>query len=100
MMCGEKYVKGQLKMELLKDENGTRFRLEGNFLKSPDHCQLLYEALELAANSDDLFKSHFEAMLEETIELTAKWEEGSSCIVEASEENEDDEDRSYQRGID
>lgn len=67
------YIPGTLELTKLSD---TRFRLEGNWSISnggSDHQQLIYEALEIAANSNDQFKAQFAAMCKEYLELTADW---------------------------
>ena len=67
------YVPGTLELTKLSD---TRFRLEGNWSidnGGTDHQQMIYEALEIAAHSNDKFKLAFKAMCEEYLELTKDW---------------------------
>ena len=66
------YIPGTLQLTKLSD---TRFRLEGNWSLVngvTDHQQLICEALEIAAKSDDLFKAQFQGMYDEYMELTFK----------------------------
>jgi hypothetical protein len=73
------YIPGQMTIERLP---GGRFKLEGNWALGPtqgsDHFQLLYEALEITAASDDKFKVTFKAMLDEYMTLTYDWDETPS----------------------
>lgn len=67
------YIPGTLQITKLSD---TRFRLEGNWSISnhgSDHQQLIYEALEIAANSTDQYAPQFKAMLAEYMAITADW---------------------------
>ncbi len=67
------YIPGTLELTKI---SATRFRLEGNWSMEnggSDHQQLIYEALEIAANSSDKFKAQFRAMCEEYLELTKDW---------------------------
>ena len=67
------YIPGTLELTKLSD---TRFRLEGNWSISnggSDHQQIIYEALEIAANSNDKYKLQFKSMCEEYLELTKDW---------------------------
>lgn len=67
------YIPGTLQITKLSD---TRFRMEGNWSiqnGGSDHLQLIYEALEIAANSSDQFKQQFRAMCDEQLKLTADW---------------------------
>lgn len=69
------YIPGTLQITKLSE---TRFRLEGNWSLAnhgSDHCQIIYEALEIAANSNDQYKAQFRAMCEEYLELTKDWVE-------------------------
>ena len=67
------YVKGQLTIE----KNGEgRFIMYGNWSelnRGTDHQQLIYEALEIAANSTDRYAPQFRAMCDEYLELTKDW---------------------------
>ena len=67
------YVVGQMKIELSEDRQS--FTLKGNALKdrSSDHFQLIYEALEIAANSKDAFKADFASMRDELLAQSADW---------------------------
>lgn len=76
------YIPGELSLERLPGPSGTiddstRFRLEGNWAagmaKGADHMQLIYEALEIAANSNDKFKQVFNAFVQEFMVLNADW---------------------------
>jgi hypothetical protein len=62
-----------LRLSKAEELSDTRFRLEGNWSignGGTDHQQMIYEALEIAAHSDDKFKLAFAAMCEEWLELT------------------------------
>ena len=69
------YIPGQMSIS----RNGHRFTLEGNWaigsVEGTDHMQLIYEALEIAAHSNDKFKKVFEAFVTEYMELTATWDD-------------------------
>lgn len=69
------YVPGTL--SIVRDSD-TRFTLTGNYqiagTHAADHFQLIYEALEIAAHSDDKFKPAFRAMCDELMGLTAHWD--------------------------
>lgn len=68
------YVTGSLKMTLNTDNT---FTLTGNCFfenRGTDHQQLIYEALEIAANSRDRFANQFRAMCNEYLELTKDWD--------------------------
>lgn len=59
---------------------GKRFTLEGDVDPSnlgSDHFQLIFEALSMAADSDDPFKQDFALMLSELTEQSADWPEQS-----------------------
>ena len=76
----QSYIPGQLKiMRNEPDSYSGKFTLEGNFTLGGncdvDHLQLIYEALEIAANSGDKFTPQFRAMLKEFMELTVDWDE-------------------------
>lgn len=67
------YIPGTLELHRI---SATRFRLEGNWSGAnggTNHQQLIYQALEIAANSSDQFKAQFKAMCEEYLELTKDW---------------------------
>ncbi len=76
------YKTGMLEIEKLSP---FRFRLEGNWMvgnrgDGADHMQLIYEALEIAAQSNlaltadwDAFKEDFKLMRDEFLALTADW---------------------------
>lgn len=63
------------KMKLVK--NGTRFTLEGDVWPNDDgsdHFQLIYEALEIAAHSQDKFAPEFHDMVSELMNMSADWD--------------------------
>ncbi len=68
------YIPGQLRVRRLSDR---LFCLVGNYCVQQnvgtDHQQLIYEALEIAANSDDRFAPQFRAMCDEYLKLTENW---------------------------
>jgi len=70
------YVPGSLE---LTREGETRFVMRGNYMiggtHAADHCQLIYEALEIAAHSNDPFANVFAAMRDEWLSLTETWDE-------------------------
>lgn len=73
----EPYKIGKLKITHLSN---NRFILEGDCNPkdhSSDHFQLIYEALEIAAHSDDKFASDYADMVAELMILTANWDEHS-----------------------
>ncbi len=64
------------KMTLTRD--GDRFTLTGDVMPSglgSDHYQLIYEALEMAAASDDKFAQDFSLMRDEIVSLSSDWDE-------------------------
>lgn len=66
------YVFGQMKLT----KNGNRFTLEGNVMPNQDdsdHFQLIYEALEIAAHSQDIFSSDFADMCAEFMNMSVDW---------------------------
>jgi hypothetical protein len=73
------YIPGGLTIERLNPGYSGRFRLEGNWAigraEGSDHFQLIYEALEIAAHSDDKFKKVFEAFVNEFMTLTEDWDQ-------------------------
>lgn len=76
----QSYIPGQLKITRNEpNSHSGKFTLEGNFMVGgncdADHFQLIYEALVIAANSDDKFAPQFRAMLKEFMDLTADWDE-------------------------
>ena len=69
------YIPGTLTIERTEP---NRFKLEGNWsvgLTATDHMQLIYEALEIAAHSNDKFKQVFAAFVTEFMELTSDWDD-------------------------
>lgn len=70
------YVRGSL---VIERETDSRFVLKGNYMlggtHTADHFQLIYEALEIAANSKDKFAPTFRAMCDELMDLTRTWDE-------------------------
>lgn len=68
------YVPGSLMIERSSD---GRFTLTGNYqiggTHPADHAQLIFEALEIAANSTDKFAPAFRAMCDEFMDLTLDW---------------------------
>lgn len=71
------YVRGSLIIKRQEPTTDGRFTLEGNFhvtkTMQADHFQLIYEALEIAAHSDDKFAPAFRAMCDELMDLTRDW---------------------------
>lgn len=71
------YVRGSLEVVRGEPEHANRFTLRGNYqivgTHTADHFQLIYEALEIAANSDDKFAPAFRAMCDELMDLTRDW---------------------------
>jgi hypothetical protein len=69
------YMGNQFTVERLPD---NRFRFEGNWsvgtVRGDDHFQLIYEALEIAAASNDKFKETFRKFGDELLEKTVDWE--------------------------
>ncbi len=63
------------RVSLMKDQSG-RFSLNGDF-DSPgreiDHFQLIYEALEIAGQSEDLYASQFQGLCREIGDLSSDW---------------------------
>lgn len=71
----KRYIPGQLKITKVNDD---RFVLEGNYMVrgiATDHQQLIYEALEIAANSTDQYAPQFRAMCDEYLDLTKHWDD-------------------------
>lgn len=70
------YIPGSLQVSRDSD---SRFTLQGNYMvgatHNADHMQLIYEALEIAANSDDKFAPTFAAFRDELLKLTEHWDE-------------------------
>lgn len=69
----QSYILGQLTIE---KDGDNRFVMRGNWadkIRGTDHMQIIYEALEIAANSNDPFAKFFEAMLKEFVDITEHW---------------------------
>lgn len=70
------YVPGSL---VITRQLDGRFTLEGNYqvvgTHAADHFQLIYEALKIAAHSNDKFKPAFRAMCDELMGLTSHWDD-------------------------
>ena len=71
------YVRGSLEIVRGEPEYANRFTLRGNYqiagTHTADHFQLIYEALEIAAHSNDKFAPVFRAMCDELMDLTRDW---------------------------
>jgi hypothetical protein len=66
------YITGQLKLT----RKGVQFTLNGLVMpetNASDHFQLIYEALEIAARSNDEYAKDFAAMRDELMALTEDW---------------------------
>lgn len=76
----QSYIPGSLSIKRNVEGSHTgRFTLEGNFqvgdMVNTDHFQLIYEALEIAANSTDKIAPQFRAMCDELMQLTMDWDQ-------------------------
>ena len=73
------YIPGELEITRQDAAYSGRCTLAGNFNVSKniatDHLQLIYEALEIAAHSDDKFAPQFRAMCDELMALTQDWDQ-------------------------
>ena len=71
------YVPGSLEIVRGEPEHAGRFTLRGNYqavgTHTANHFQLIYEALEIAAHSNDKFAPAFRAMCDELMALSEDW---------------------------
>lgn len=66
------------RMKLTPNKETGRFTMEADYcrpnsINTSDHFQLIYEALEIAAHSDDRFKQAFRDMCDELLNLSKDW---------------------------